>query len=108
MMEFFRLGGIAYHMATLAESAEALREAGFGNVEIRTRMHAIWSWRSENSRPWKGHCRIVGRIGPERARHFIDNWRQMVIVLQRGELRPAHLKELKRAQDTAPDLWRPV
>ena len=38
---------------------------------------------------------IVQRIGPERARHFIDNWRQLVVVLKRGELRPGHLKAVK-------------
>jgi hypothetical protein len=38
---------------------------------------------------------IVHRIGPDRARHFIDNWRQLVVVLRRGELRPGHLKARK-------------
>ena len=33
MMEFFRLEGIAYNMATLEESAAALRAAGFIDVE---------------------------------------------------------------------------
>src|ERR1700693_494806 len=37
MREFFRLEGIAYNMATLAESAEGLRAAGFDKVEIRDR-----------------------------------------------------------------------
>ena len=37
MMEFFRLEGIAYNMATLEESAAALRAAGFVDVEIRDR-----------------------------------------------------------------------
>jgi hypothetical protein len=40
---------------------------------------------------------IVHRIGPDRARHFIDNWRQLVVVLRRGELRPGHLKAVKPA-----------
>jgi hypothetical protein len=40
---------------------------------------------------------IIHRIGPERARHFIDNWRQLVVVLKRGELRPGHLKAVKAA-----------
>ena len=38
---------------------------------------------------------IVQRIGAERARHFVDNWRQLVVVLKRGELRPGHLKAVK-------------
>jgi len=38
---------------------------------------------------------IANRIGTERARHFVDNWRQLVLVLERGELRPGHLKAVK-------------
>ena len=38
---------------------------------------------------------IVSRIGDQRAQHFIDNWRQLVVVLKRGELRPGHLKATK-------------
>jgi hypothetical protein len=40
---------------------------------------------------------IVSRIGEERARYFVDDWRQMVLVLERGELRPGHLKAVKHA-----------
>jgi hypothetical protein len=63
MMEYFRLEGIAYNMVTLEESAAALRNAAFVEVDIRDR-HA-----------W--------------------NWRQLVLVLARGELRPGHLKAAK-------------
>jgi hypothetical protein len=45
---------------------------------------------------------IVHRIGPERARHFIDNWRQLVVVLKRGELRPGHLKATRREYPPEP------
>jgi ubiquinone/menaquinone biosynthesis C-methylase UbiE len=99
MMEFFRLEGIAYNMATLAESAEALRSAGFNAVEIRDR-HAWYldlAQRELEAMEGSLHPVIVQRIGPERARHFIDNWRQMVVVLKRGELRPGHLKAVKPA-----------
>lgn len=97
MMEYFRLEGIAYNMATLAESVAALRASGFVEVEIRDR-HA---WYLELARreyaAMQGSLRplIVERIGAERAAHFVANWAQLVVVLHRGELRPAHLKALK-------------
>jgi phosphoethanolamine N-methyltransferase len=97
MLEFFRLEGIAYNMATLAESAESLRAAGFGNVEICDR-HAWYlelAQRELEAMEGALNPMIVQRIGPERARHFIDNWRQLVVVLKRGELRPGHLKASK-------------
>lgn len=97
MMEFFRLEGIAYNMASLEESAAALRTAGFSDVEIRDR-HAWYlplARRELESMESALLPLIVSRIGEERARHFIDDWRQMVLVLDRGELRPGHLKAVK-------------
>jgi phosphoethanolamine N-methyltransferase len=99
MVEFFRLEGITYNMATLAESAARLREAGFLDVAIRDR-HA-W-YRELARRELASMCgplraTIEARIGAERAAHFVANWRQLSVVLERGELRPAHLKATKPA-----------
>jgi phosphoethanolamine N-methyltransferase len=99
MLEFFRLEGIAYNMATLAESAATLRTTGFESVEIRDR-HEWYSDLAERElQAMEGRLNpiIVRRIGAQRARHFIDNWRQLVVVLKRGELRPGHLKAAKPA-----------
>ncbi|MEP6546249.1 MAG: methyltransferase domain-containing protein [Gammaproteobacteria bacterium] len=97
MLEFFRLEGIAYNMVTLAESAAALRTAGFEAVEIRDRHDWYLDLAQRELQAMKGRLNpvIVQRIGAARARHFIDNWRQLVVVLQRGELRPGHLKAVK-------------
>lgn len=99
MMEFFRLEGIAYNMATLAESAAALRAAGFDAVEIRDRHDWYLDLAQRELEAMEGSLNsvIVHRIGPERARHFIDNWRQLVVVLKRGELCPGHMKAVKPA-----------
>jgi phosphoethanolamine N-methyltransferase len=99
MMEFFRLEGIAYNMATLAESAAALRAARFEDVEVRDRHDWYLDLAQRELEAMEGSLNplIVHRIGPERARHFIDNWRQLVVVLRRGELRPGHLKAVKPA-----------
>lgn len=92
-----RLEGIAYNMATLAESAEGLRAAGFDKVEISDRHDWYLELARRELQAMEGplHPMIAQRIGFERARHFIDNWRQLVIVLERGELRPGHLKAVK-------------
>ena len=97
MLEFFRLEGIAYNMATLGESAEGLRAAGFDKVEIRDRHGWYLELARRELQAMEGplHPMIAQRIGFDRARHFIDNWRQLVIVLERGELRPGHLKAVK-------------
>ena len=97
MMEYFRLEGIAYNMATLDESAAALRKAGFVDVEIRDRHGWYLELAQRELEAMQGslNALIVGEIGVERARHFVENWRQLVVVLKRGELRPGHLKASK-------------
>ena len=83
MMEFFRLEGIAYNMATLEESAAALRAAGFVDVEIRDRHAWYLTLAQHELEAMEGPLKttIVSRIGAERAQHFIDDWRQLVVVV---------------------------
>lgn len=97
MMEYFRLEGIAYNMATLDESAAALRAAGFVEVEIRDRHAWYQALARREYEAMQGPLRslITERIGAERAAHFVANWAQLVVVLDRGELRPGHLKARK-------------
>jgi len=99
MMEFFRLEGIAYNMASLEESAATLRSAGFVDVEVRDRNAWYLGLAERELASLAGPMRslIVERIGPAKAEHFIANWRQLVVVVRRGELRPGHLRAVKPA-----------
>jgi SAM-dependent methyltransferase len=98
MMEFFRLEGIAYNMASLDQSATALRQAGFVDVHVRDRHDWYLALAQRELEMMEGVLKrsIVERIGPERAEHFIADWRQLVVVLRQGELRPGHLKATKQ------------
>jgi phosphoethanolamine N-methyltransferase len=100
MMEFFRLEGIAYNMVTLEESAAALAAAGFVDVEIRDRHGWYLELAQKELAALEGPLNsvVVSRIGEERARHFVEDWRQLVVVVKRGELRPGHLKAAKPAE----------
>jgi phosphoethanolamine N-methyltransferase len=99
MMEYFRLEGIAYNLVTLEESAAALRDAGFVGVEIRDRHAWYLELAQRELAAMEGVLKstIVERIGAARTGHFIANWRQLVLVLARGELRPGHLMAAKPA-----------
>jgi len=99
MVEYFRLEGIAYNMATREESVAALEAAGFVDVEIRDRHDWYLGLAQRELAAMSGPLKdvIVERIGLSRAQHFIDNWRQLVRVLERGELRPGHLKAVRPA-----------
>jgi SAM-dependent methyltransferase len=97
MMEYFRLEGIAYNMVTLEESAAALRLAGFADVEIRDRNAWYLRLARRELDAMQGPLKssLVARIGAARTQHFLANWRQLVLVVERGELRPGHLKAAK-------------
>jgi ubiquinone/menaquinone biosynthesis C-methylase UbiE len=97
MLEFFRLEGVAYSMVSLEESAEALRGAGFRDVKVldRNAWYRALARRELDSMAGQLRPLILTRIGPERTAHFIENWRQLVKVLDRGVLRPGHLRATK-------------
>jgi ubiquinone/menaquinone biosynthesis C-methylase UbiE len=103
MIEYFRLEGIAYNMVTLEESAAALRNAGFVEVNIRDRHAWYLELAKRELAAMEGSLKatIVDRLGTARTEHFIANWRQLVLVLARGELRPGHLKAAKAPIDLA-------
>jgi phosphoethanolamine N-methyltransferase len=99
LLEFFRLEGITYNMASAEQSVAAMRQAGLESIEIRDRHGWYLDLARRELSAMERQLRpvIVDRIGPERAQHFIDNWRQLVVVLEQGELRPAHLKAARGA-----------
>jgi hypothetical protein len=37
----------------------------------------------------------VQLIGPEKAEHFIEDWRAMTVVLDKGEMRPGRYRARK-------------
>jgi phosphoethanolamine N-methyltransferase len=94
MLEFFRLEGITYNLASAEDTARGLRAAGFTDVEVRD--HAGWycALARNELAAMKGEWLAVmeQRLGGARAQHFVANWQQLVRVLERGELRPAHIR----------------
>jgi ubiquinone/menaquinone biosynthesis C-methylase UbiE len=97
MLEFFRLEGIAYNMVSLKQSAAALRAAGFLEVEIRDRHSWYLELVKRELIAMEGPLKpvIVSRIGAQKADFFIQDWRQLALVVERGELRPGHIKAVK-------------
>jgi len=94
MLEYFRLEGITYNLACAADTVAALRTAGFTDIEVRDRTdwYLELAKRELASMQAEWYPLMESRLGPQRAQHFVANWQQLVVVLARGELRPAHLK----------------
>ena len=99
MLEYFRLEGLTYNLASAEDSASTLRNAGFVDIEVRDRSawYTALAERELASLAGEWQPLLIERLGAARARHFVDNWRQLVLVLQRGELRTAHLRARKPA-----------
>lgn len=97
MLEYFRLEGITYNLSSPEASAAALGSAGFRDVEIRDRnaWYLSLAERELAAMATEWQPLLCQRLGPERAQHFVANWQQLVLVLRRGELRPAHLRAYK-------------
>ena len=97
MQYFFKMEGLTYAMDTLEAHGRILAEAGFVDIELED---ATEEYRRDARREYellKGALRprMIELIGPERAEHFIEDWRSMTIVLDKGEMRPGRYRARK-------------
>jgi phosphoethanolamine N-methyltransferase len=97
MRYFFKMEGLTYAMETLARYGEILREVGFGDIqlcdasdwyrrEVRREYEQLGSWL---------YPRAVELIGQQDADHFVENWRAMMIVCDKGEMRQGYCRARK-------------
>jgi phosphoethanolamine N-methyltransferase len=99
MLYFFKMEQLTYFMIPLDDYAEHLRKAGF--VDIRT-LDISDRYRVEahdEYRRLKGALfdAMTAQIGAESRDHFIEDWRSLTVVLDKGELRPARIWARKPA-----------
>ncbi len=99
MLYFIELEGIPYHPTTLAEYGVMLHETGFEQV----RLEDINAWyrhlaRQELAR-LKGELYglMTEKLGVAARDHFVEDWRMLTVVLDKGELRPGRLWARKPA-----------
>ncbi len=90
MRRWFEVEGLTYAMDTLENHGRLLREAGF--TEIALSDDGGWyrdCCRAEYERmqgPLRARMREL--LGSDKEAHFLENWRVMLVVLEKGELRP--------------------
>lgn len=94
MLYFYQMEGLTYAMRSLEAHEGLLRGAGF--VDIQLEDCSDW-YRGEARAEWermKGELYPVmaDRLGKEGADHFVEDWRSMVVVLDKGELRPGRYR----------------
>jgi SAM-dependent methyltransferase len=93
MIRFIELEGILYHPATLAEYGIMLHEIGFQDVKLLD----INAWYRDLARQELARLKgelfdlMTENLGVEARDHFIEDWRMLTVVLDKGELRPGQL-----------------
>ena len=97
MRYFFRMEGLTYNLITLAELARHLADGGFEDV---TTEDASGWYRRESRREYEkmrgaGRGQVVALIGEPQADHMIEDWRSLVVVCEKGELRQGYTRGRK-------------
>ncbi|WP_119300069.1 methyltransferase domain-containing protein [Dongia deserti] len=93
MLYFIELEGIPYHPTTLTDYGLMLHEFGFEDVKlVDTNAWYCDLAKRELARMWGELFDLMTQsLGAEMRDHFIEDWRMMTVVLDRGELRPGRL-----------------
>jgi SAM-dependent methyltransferase len=96
---FFEMEGLTYHLVTLAEYGTLLHEAGFTDLRLDDITdHYRLEAREELAR-MQGELAgmMLAELGEAGNAHFIEDWRSLTVVLDKGELRPARIWATKPA-----------
>lgn len=94
MRYFIRMEGLTYNLITLAELGRCLAEGGFEDITMEDA--SDW-YRRESRREYErmrgeGRAQAVEMIGEAKADHMIEDWRSMVVVCEKGELRQGYTR----------------
>lgn len=97
MRYWFKLEGLTYAMETLAAHGRILQEAGFSDIRLADDRQAYRDLCHREYEEMQGplKSRMVGLLGKEQQEHFLENWRAMAVVLDKGELRPGFYRACK-------------
>ncbi|MBI2256821.1 MAG: methyltransferase domain-containing protein [Proteobacteria bacterium] len=93
MEYFFKLEGLTYHLVTLAEYGQYIHAAGFIDVRLTDITERYRADAHEELARMKGELAemMLAEMGAEGNAHFLEDWRSLTVVLDKGELRPAQL-----------------
>lgn len=99
MRYWFKLEGLTYAMETLERHGEILGEAGFAEIALEDDQQAYRDLCHREFDQMQGplKAQMVALLGREKQEHFLENWRAMVVVLDKGELRPGFYRARKPA-----------
>jgi ubiquinone/menaquinone biosynthesis C-methylase UbiE len=97
MLYFFKMEELTYAMDTLEAHGVLLAQAGFEAIELED---ATDEYRKDARVEYEAmmgplRSRMVELLGEKGAQHFIEDWRSMTVVLDKGEMRPGRYRARK-------------
>jgi phosphoethanolamine N-methyltransferase len=99
MRYWFEMEGLTYAMETPERHAELLREAGFTDVTVADR--SGWYRRRVQNEYAKIRTELYPRMlelmGQKDADHFVENWRALTVVCEKGEMLQVYCRARKPA-----------
>ncbi len=97
MHYWFKLEGLTYAMETLEAHGRILEEAGFTDIALEDDRQAYRELCHREYDQMQGPLkdRMIEMLGREQQEHFLENWRAMVVVLDKGEVRPGFYRARK-------------
>jgi phosphoethanolamine N-methyltransferase len=99
MRAWFKLEGLTYAMETLEAHGRILQDAGFTDIELKDDQQAYRDLCHRELDEMQGplKAQMIEMLGREQQEHSLENWRAMVVVLDKGELRPGFYRARKPA-----------
>ncbi len=99
MEYFFKMEGLTYHLVTLAEYGRYLHAAGFTDILLTdiTAQYRAEAHQELARMQGELHSLMAAELGAEGQAHFLEDWRSLTVVLDKGELRPARIWARKPA-----------
>ena len=97
MQAYLEAEGLDFGLATAATYRDAMRAAGFVEIDIVDRNH----WYRNEARSERDNMAgtlfagLESQVGREFLEHEIDVWEKMIVALDEGQLRPTHLRGRK-------------
>jgi phosphoethanolamine N-methyltransferase len=97
MEYFFKMEGLTYNLVTLAEYGQFVHGAGFEDVALLDITDQSEVVAREELARMKGvlYGVLTEALGAESRDFFIEDWRSLTVVLDKGELRPARMRARK-------------
>lgn len=97
MLYWFEMEGLTYAMCTLAQYRQLMEQAGFEDVRCTDASEWYRHRVAEEYQKLSGplYPRMLELIGKDDAEHFVENWRAMLVVCEKGEMRQGYCRGRK-------------